>query len=538
VNGAYAGHKPRLIVITTPDAVSTLEGKVSSAHLDRIADTDFSSWWVAVVYQGKRMMTDYDPIVVSDVRREGNVVVIYAQFQKSIGSLNTSPYYILRIEKPAGMDEEELTLALHAEGQVVPQICAVQGEHISWEKMAFDRGGDRRWSYEGLSPHLAIIPEQDAISFVQHQLPPQHLELVSRVDFSTHFVAIIYQGEKLSTGYAVEVVDVKRQDDTIFVCSQLHDPHPGEVRGALVTSPYYVMEVESPEDLRDNFSFVLLDNGKEVARQESLAPLIFESPLPSPTPWPTISPDLPGSERALQFIAQRWDIPQEWLSVADSITIEFPLTGVTLWRGIVIDTQSGHHPWYEVFIHEGSKEILTGSEIDPLSYWEAEELAFREKHGEHILELVARREDISTDDLEIAIGYFRQNPRSGQWVWQGKVIDMAPGGEIYRIAVDEQHREIDVQELEEAFAEAARTKYGKLDRTLFYLLRTMELEEMVKVILRVKRAESVVAFLEERGYEAEVLDSSRGVVADLPAGFIEELNEVEMDDLSSISHVE
>jgi len=332
---------------------------------------------------------------------------------------------------------------------------------------------------------------------------------------------------------------------------------------------------------------------------------LFDSPLPtpspppspSPTPWPTISPDLPSSERALRFVAQREDIPQEWLILADSFTVEFPLTGVTLWRGLVLDVHSKHHPLYEVFIHEGTEEILTGNEIDPQIYWQAEETAFRERIEDHILDLVARRAKAPADKLEIVAGFLQQDPFSGQWVWQGKVIDTVRG-QIYRLAVDAQGQEINPEDLEKASAKARRAKYGKLEPKLFYLLPTLEAEEKIKVLLWVggvdyawvdeelarlypqvkadyfaggqpftgrgrparvepelfekiradyndlldqahrKATEPVAAFLKKRDYEAEVVDVFPGVVAELPANAIEELNRADLDNLSTIYHAE
>jgi hypothetical protein len=38
------------------------------------------------------------------------------------------------------------------------------------------------------------------------------------------------------------------------------------------TSPYYVLQVEKTRDLRGNLTFVLLDGGEKVARQEAVIP--------------------------------------------------------------------------------------------------------------------------------------------------------------------------------------------------------------------------------------------------------------------------
>lgn len=350
---------------------------------------------------------------------------------------------------------------------------------------------------------------------------------------------------------------------------------------------------------------VLLTSAVTAILSESQARSLFDSPLPtpspspspSPTPWPTISPDLPNAERALRFVAQRQGIPQEWLILADAFTTVLPLTGVTLWRGLVLDVHSKLHPLYEVFIHEGTKEILAGSEVDPQIYWQAEGMALREKIEDHILELVVRRAKARADKLEIATGFIRQDPRSGQWAWQGKVIDKDQG-QIYCLAVNAKGQEINPEDLEKASAEAQSAKYGKLNPKLFYLLPTLEAEEKIKVLLWVggvdyawvdeelarlypqvkadyfagglpftgrgrparvepelfakiradyndlldqahrKATEPVVAFLKKRDYETKVVDVFPGVMAELPAGVIWELNGAELDNLSTIYHAE
>lgn len=278
VNRAYAGHKPRLIVITTPDAVSTLEGKVSSAHLDRIADTDYSSFWVAVIHRGTETTTDYAPIEISDVSLRGDTVTIYAQLHKEV--LNDeyytfipriSPYQILRIEKLAGVEEDNPSFILKTDTQVISQICDLKGEHLPWEKMVHGEWGTKSGHW-ATSPQLVVVSDKDAAATIQDQLPSRHSELVAGIDFSTHFVVIVYQGKKSATGFSVEVIDVKQQDDTIYVCAQLHKPHRNQALGAAITSPYCVLQVEKTEGLEGEFTFVLMDNGTEIGRQVEIIP--------------------------------------------------------------------------------------------------------------------------------------------------------------------------------------------------------------------------------------------------------------------------
>lgn len=250
---------------------------MSSSHLALISGVDFSSYWVAVIHRGKEIIADYEPIEVNTVRIRDNVVTIQARLHRGtyepVDSLMTvSPYYVLKIRKPAGVEEKEITFALEGDGQVIPQICAIEGERLLWEKMVFDRGGYGGASYGGRSPRLVVIARQTNVSSVQNQLLPEHLSLIADVDLSTYFVAIIYQGEKESTGYSVEVIDIRQARDRIVLCAQLHEPIPHQVRGQMVISPYYVVEIERPEGPGGAFTFVLLDGDEEIVRQTETIP--------------------------------------------------------------------------------------------------------------------------------------------------------------------------------------------------------------------------------------------------------------------------
>jgi hypothetical protein len=257
---------------------------------------------------------------------------------------------------------------------------------------------------------------------------------------------------------------------------------------------------------------------------------------------------------------------------------------------MVLETETRLHYLHEVFIHEDTKDILNGHPADPTVYWKAEERAFREKHRARIVDLVAEREGISADDLEIAVGTLGRDPATGQLVWLGKTMDTKLE-RAYQIAIDGQGREIDPLDLERADALARRAGYGKLESRLYYLLPMLMPEEKMRVLLWINQpdyrsvnmelarrypqvkadyyasgqpfvdrghpvavepelleqirhdynelldeahrraAEPVVDFLRERGFDVHVFEAFPGVFAELPAGIIQELSEAEMDSL-------
>ncbi len=318
---------------------------------------------------------------------------------------------------------------------------------------------------------------------------------------------------------------------------------------------------------------------------------LFQSPLPVPSP--TIAPSLPHPQRALSFVAQRQGLSEEQLVLADALTIEFPLTRRTLWRGLVLDTESRSPSLYEVLIDENTREVLTGGLVDPQTHWQAEEKAFRERFGSRVLALVAQREKVAMNQLEIVSGILEHYPLTGQMVWRAKAA-RGGQGETYEVATDLQGKPVNIEVLEQAEAQAREARYGKLEPAFFYLLQTRQPEENVRVLLWMsgvdyewvneelahqypqvtayrfasgqpvdeqgrpmpiepelfdkirtdynallnqahrKAAEPVIAFLTSRGYRAEALDAFPGVVTEVSVEVVWELSRAPLENLTAI----
>ena len=269
----YVGRNPRLIVIGSAAEVSSLEDRVTPSQLERIAQVDFSAYFVAVIHQGLGERP-YHPIEVSAVEFRDNVFTIQARLYEPDRSTyepfpSNSPYYVLEIEKPEGVAEEDVSFVLEANGERIPQTCAIQGEPVPWEPVVDDPESGLFSHYEEEEPWLDVIIDQEAVSSLSNTLSSRHLELVANVDFATHFLVVIYQGRKGMTGYSVEAISVKHQGDTILICAQMHEPSFG---GAAITAPFYILQVEKTEELQGDLTFVLIADGEEVFRQEAFVP--------------------------------------------------------------------------------------------------------------------------------------------------------------------------------------------------------------------------------------------------------------------------
>ena len=148
----------------------------------------------------------------------------------------------------------------------------LQEDRLVWEKIADDWGASSNYRYREDEPRLVVIANRASVSSLQGQLRLDHLEMVASVDFSAYLVLIVYQGEKYTTGYSVEVTDIEHNKDAILIYANFHEPAPGEVKGETVTSPYCVLKLKKTDDLEGSFTFVLIANGEEVARQTLVIP--------------------------------------------------------------------------------------------------------------------------------------------------------------------------------------------------------------------------------------------------------------------------
>lgn len=275
VEYAYVGREPRLIILSNESDSISLQNQVLPEHQKRIARTDFSSHWVAVVFLGYRSTSGYS-IEVTDVSLEDGLITISADFhgaQDEEGRISlppTSPYYVLSIKKPSRTNEDRFEFVLQAEGQSIPQLCAIQGDRLLWTKLRYNNWGGES-SYGGDSPQIVTVVDHVAAASYA-ALPPQDVDLISKVDYDSHFVVIVYQGLKSTTEFYLEVLAVKRQGNEISVCTQFHEPRLGQATGQAMTSPYYIAEIEKPQDIHGEYTFILISNGETVSSHVQAVP--------------------------------------------------------------------------------------------------------------------------------------------------------------------------------------------------------------------------------------------------------------------------
>jgi hypothetical protein len=149
------------------------------------------------------------------------------------------------------------------------------GAPLVWEKLVDYPTGKSDASYDDRA-RITIISTPEEAQLLANQVYPEVVAQVQTIDFSSFFVTADFQGWKGSTGYSIEVTDLRQLGNVITVYALFHEPQPGPdgivFTNPLETSPYYILKVKKAEEMTGEFTFVLVANGQEVTRQIQTIP--------------------------------------------------------------------------------------------------------------------------------------------------------------------------------------------------------------------------------------------------------------------------
>lgn len=189
--------------------------------------------------------------------------------------------------------------------------------------------------------------------------------------------------------------------------------------------------------------------------QEQLPASIVIEPTPTPRQVIQIPVDISFEQAAITYIAQFTEIDPDSLTLIETQLTVVPITQKKLWACIIVNTDGKGNPIYQVLIDEDQRIMLSGTGIDPQSYWDEAESLFRIAKQNKILSQVGQQYMIPEDSLSIAKGVFLSYPLSKTVVWHGKIE--AQNGNIYDYAVALDGSAVDLISVESRESEA-RTK--------------------------------------------------------------------------------
>lgn len=89
--------------------------------------------------------------------------------------------------------------------------------------------------------HLLIQDNEAYIQFIESlKLDESQYANFLKVDFKKKDVLVLYQGQKTSGGYSIDVESVVNDNSTIVVKKKEIQPKAGEITTTVITSPYCI----------------------------------------------------------------------------------------------------------------------------------------------------------------------------------------------------------------------------------------------------------------------------------------------------------
>jgi len=108
--GDYSIREPRVVLVTSRQEIDQLEGLISQAALNQLAELDFQQYFAIAVFRGTQATSGYDT-VIERVARQGDKIVVYTQFweprpDQVILTMVTSPYHLIKMRRDNGVSQE------------------------------------------------------------------------------------------------------------------------------------------------------------------------------------------------------------------------------------------------------------------------------------------------------------------------------------------------------------------------------------------------------------------------------------------------
>lgn len=239
----------QLLLLTSPDQLGAIEGRVSPEALAALQQVDFQQYSVVALFRGRMPTYNYQTIIERITTNDSRVAV-YAQFWSpspwyASAAAETSPYHLVKVEKrrlPAGFPE--IVLQSYPLTPTPPAEAAAMKLDIPFETLALDQTGVVTPSAtltQGAQLLLLTSPAQ--LEDIAGMVSPEALAALQQVDYSREAVVALFRGSQPPSDYHIAIDHITRWVDRLEVAAEYWAPGAqGEVAGA-PTAPYHLVKV-------------------------------------------------------------------------------------------------------------------------------------------------------------------------------------------------------------------------------------------------------------------------------------------------------
>ncbi len=119
----YEEEEPKLVIVATSNEIPSLSPNISPEARPELSNTNFDAYFVVAVFQGWKAVYDYE-VRIERIAYLDETVKVFAEFiEPTEGQMlhpaESSPYHVVRVEKPQELASKEIRFILVANGQEV-----------------------------------------------------------------------------------------------------------------------------------------------------------------------------------------------------------------------------------------------------------------------------------------------------------------------------------------------------------------------------------------------------------------------------------
>ncbi len=122
--------------------------------------------------------------------------------------------------------------------------CQFDGSSLHFETIEQTERSRVSRFYNSPEPELIVIAQPTDIATVTTLLLPEISDKLKALNYQDSFAIIVFQGQKPSTGYSVQIESIVRRENVIVVNCKFIQPGPTEPTNDAITSPHHLVKVQ------------------------------------------------------------------------------------------------------------------------------------------------------------------------------------------------------------------------------------------------------------------------------------------------------
>jgi hypothetical protein len=144
--------------------------------------------------------------------------------------------------------------------------CQAKEEKLSFETIEKEELSWTGTLYESSDPGIITILNAEEITKINKLITDKAMKIIKETNYKDSFVIAVFQGNKPTTGYGVNIEKMARYEQSINIFVSLTEPKPNFQVRQIVTSPYQIVEVPKYNFLDEIKSITIYSGQKLIAK--------------------------------------------------------------------------------------------------------------------------------------------------------------------------------------------------------------------------------------------------------------------------------